>query len=157
MAMAARSRTFCITWLLLLLPVTVQALDFTCSTSNLRGDFFRGSPPTIHCYTLEGTDSVSGFYLPGSLSWEAERLGRPTALCLPQMRTNDVSFGVRQDQFGFKIDWNSGMTVVIKTCMDLVDPVWTPIQTITLNDDSFQFTDPQWTNYPARFYRIRSP
>ena len=32
-----------------------------------------------------------------------------------------------------------------------------PLQTNTLSSDSLYFSDPQWTNYPARFYRLRSP
>jgi hypothetical protein len=31
---------------------------------------------------------------------------------------------------------------------------WCPVQTNTLTEGSAYFTDPQWTNYPARFYRL---
>jgi hypothetical protein len=40
---------------------------------------------------------------------------------------------------------------------DLVNPTRFPIQTNTLSGDSFYFSDPKWTNYPVRVYRIRSP
>jgi hypothetical protein len=32
-----------------------------------------------------------------------------------------------------------------------------PLQTCKLTNGSIYFSDPQWTNYPARLYRIRSP
>lgn len=32
-----------------------------------------------------------------------------------------------------------------------------PISTNTLKGGGGYFSDPDWTNYPARFYRIRSP
>ncbi len=39
----------------------------------------------------------------------------------------------------------------------LTDPVWAPVATNTLTGGSAYFSDPEWTNYPARFYRLRSP
>ena len=36
------------------------------------------------------------------------------------------------------------------------DPAWSALGTNTLTS-SADFSDPQWTNYPARFYRLRSP
>ena len=31
------------------------------------------------------------------------------------------------------------------------------MQTCTLTNGSIYFSDPDWTNHPTRFYRIRSP
>jgi hypothetical protein len=36
-------------------------------------------------------------------------------------------------------------------------PVWTPLQTNTLTNGSFYFSDPRWTNYPARFHGLGLP
>jgi len=83
--------------------------------------------------------------------------GRPTALWLPQMQTSDASFGVRTNQFGFNIAWASGQVVVVEACTNLASPVWVPLQSCTLTNGSLYFSDPQWTNYPARLYRLRSP
>jgi hypothetical protein len=41
--------------------------------------------------------------------------------------------------------------------MDLATPTWTPLQTNTLTGGSIYFSDPDWANYPGRFYRFRSP
>jgi hypothetical protein len=38
-----------------------------------------------------------------------------------------------------------------------VNPAWMPLATNTLTGGSAYFSDRQWTNYPARFFRIRSP
>jgi hypothetical protein len=46
---------------------------------------------------------------------------------------------------------------VIPVNAGLANPIWTPLQTNTLPTDTFYFSDPQWTNYPARLYRVRSP
>lgn len=73
------------------------------------------------------------------------------------MLTGDTSFGVRTNQFGFNISWTSGMTVAVDACTNAANPVWTAIQTNTLVTNTLYISDPQWTNYPTRFYRLRWP
>jgi hypothetical protein len=69
----------------------------------------------------------------------------------------DTGFGVQTNQFGFNVNWTSGQVVVVEACTNLFNPVWESVQTNTLTGDSFYFSDCQWTNYPGRFYRLRSP
>jgi hypothetical protein len=95
--------------------------------------------------------------LPGITGWGSTFADRPTALWNPQVQTSTASFGVQTNQFGFTIAWASGMVIVVEACTDLAHPTWFPLQTNTLSSDSFYFSEPQWTNYPARFYRFRSP
>jgi hypothetical protein len=83
--------------------------------------------------------------------------GLPTTLWTPQVQTSGPSFGVRTNQFGFTITWASGMTVVVEACTNLANPIWSPVGTNSLTSGSSYFSDPQWTNYPIRFYRLRSP
>ena len=64
---------------------------------------------------------------------------------------------MRTNQFGFNITGTSDLVVVVEACTDLANPVWSPLGTNTLTGDSSYFSDPQWTNYPGRFYRLRSP
>jgi hypothetical protein len=70
---------------------------------------------------------------------------------------NGPSFGVRTNGFGFIISWATNISVVVEACTDLASPIWSPVRTNTLTDGSSYFSDPQWTNHPARFYRLRSP
>ena len=73
------------------------------------------------------------------------------------MQTGDGSFGVKTNQFGFNINWASGQVVVVQACTNLSNPAWLPLQTNTLTSGSVYFSDPQWTNYPGRYYRLRWP
>ncbi len=66
------------------------------------------------------------------------------------------SFRVLNNQFGFTISWATNLPVVVEASTDLSKPVWTRIATNTLGSGTSSFTDPDWTNYPNRFYRIRS-
>jgi len=99
----------------------------------------------------------SGYYLAWTTGWGPTFAGRPTALWKPQIQTSDASFGLRTNQFGFNISWASGQAIVVEACTDLANPTWSPLQTNTLTGGSFYFSDAQWTNYPERFYRLRSP
>ena len=55
------------------------------------------------------------------------------------------------------ISWATNASVVVEACTNLANPVWCAVGTNTLTSGSSCFSDPQWTNYPARFYRLRSP
>jgi len=45
--------------------------------------------------------------------------------------------------------------VVVESSPDLVH--WLPNQTNILTGGQMYFSDPQWTNYTRRFYRLRAP
>jgi hypothetical protein len=75
----------------------------------------------------------------------------------PQVQTTDASFGVRTNRFGFSITGTTNIPIVVEASTNLASAGWTALQTCTLINGSIYFSDPQWTNYPARFYRLRSP
>jgi len=60
-------------------------------------------------------------------------------------------------QFGFNFTGPADATIVVEASTDLSNPVWIPVGTNTLTGGSSFFSDPRWTNYSTRFYRLRSP
>jgi hypothetical protein len=113
---------------------------------------------------FNGDNNTTVYYLPGTTGWQNFALltGRPTVLWNPQAQTSDACFGVRTNQFGFNITGSSNLVIVVEACTDLANPTWSPVGTNTLNtfigtNGSSYFSDSQWTNYPGRFYRFRSP
>jgi hypothetical protein len=66
-----------------------------------------------------------------------------------------ASVGVQMNQFGFNLTGASDQVVVVEACTDLANPVWLPVGTNTLTGGTSYFSDPQCTNYPARYYRLR--
>jgi hypothetical protein len=48
------------------------------------------------------------------------------------------------------------LVIVVEACTNLANPIWLSLSTNILTGDSSYFSDPQWTNYPGRFYRLRS-
>jgi uncharacterized repeat protein (TIGR03803 family) len=51
----------------------------------------------------------------------------------------------------------AGAGFTLQVCTNLGDPVWTPVQTLTVTNGAFQFSEPLQTNGAGRFYRISSP
>ena len=128
--------------------------------SSLTSVYFQGNAPTSDddLSVFSGNGNVAVYYLPGTTGWDYILFESTfTALWLPQAQTTDSSFGVKTNQFGFNIDWASGQTVVVEVCTNLLNPDWQPVQTNRLTTGSVYFSDPQWMNYPGRFYRLRSP
>jgi len=54
------------------------------------------------------------------------------------------------------VDWADGRVVVVESCMDSANPTWSAVSTNTLTGGLAYFSDPESTNYTARFYRVRS-
>ena len=76
--------------------------------------------------------------------------------CL-QRQISSASPGVRTNEFGFNITGTSNMAVVVEASTNLANPTWFPLRTNTLTGGSCYFSDPQWTNYSSRFYRLYWP
>jgi hypothetical protein len=127
------------------------------SCTNLRGAYFQGNAPGIGSYIFYFDNNATVYYLPGTTGWGSTFGGLPTVLWNPQVQTGDASFGVRTNRFGFNIAGSSNLVIVVDACTNLANPIWSPVGTNTLTSSSSYFSDPQWTNYPGRFYRLRSP
>jgi hypothetical protein len=101
------------------------------------------------------------FYLPGTTGWgDFESIAYVFTSPWypnPQVQTGDGSFGVQTNQFGFNITGDGGLIIVVEACTNLANPIWSPVGTNTLFTGSVYFSDPQWTNYPGRFYRLSWP
>jgi hypothetical protein len=123
--------------------------------SALTGVYFQGNAPSVGSYVFSSNATV--YYLPGAKRWGATFGGLSTALWNPQAQTGGANFGVRTNQFGFNINWADGTVVVVEACTNLASAAWCPVSTNIVSGGSSYFSDPQWTNYPARLYRLRSP
>jgi hypothetical protein len=82
---------------------------------------------------------------------------RPAFTWNPLIQTGDGAFRVQGSQFGFNISSPATLEVVVTACTNLTNLPWTPPHTITLTNGSFYFSDPQWTNYPNRYYGLQMP
>jgi hypothetical protein len=125
---------------------------------NLKSAYFEGDAPVNDPGKFQGSP-VTIYYLPGTVGWSTNLDNHATAVwTLPNPQILNGSAGVQSNQFGFTVSWATNLSVVVEACTDLTNPIWQPVQTSTLTATPdggwFAFSDPQWTNYPARFYRI---
>ncbi len=141
-----------------IIPTTVTNLGdyafYDCTS--LRNIYFEGAAPDVAPSAFINAQPTI-YYVPGTTGWGATFEGLPTMLWKPQLQASGPHFGIQTNQFGFNIAWASGQMIVVETCTNLASPVWSALSTNTITDGSFAFSDPQWTNYPGRFYRVRSP
>jgi len=128
--------------------------------SNLTSLHFDGSAPSAGGINVFLGDKATIYYLPGTVGWGSTFAGLPTAvwtLPYPLILTSNPNFGVQTNQFGFTVSWATNLSVVVEGATNLANPIWSPVQTKTLMSGWFYFSDPQWVNYPRRFYRVRWP
>jgi hypothetical protein len=124
----------------------------------LKSVSFKGNCPSVGLAPPGFTTTVTVYYLPGTVGWGPNFAGRPTApwvLSYPVILTTPPNFGIQTNAFGFRISWATNAPVVVEASITLDSPVWSPVSTNTLTDGWSDFRDPEWANYPGRFYRVR--
>src|SRR5262249_20493337 len=120
--------------------------------------FFIGDAPGgVSPTTFSGDNGATVYYLPGSAGWTTTFAGRPALLWNPQIQTGAGIFGVQSNQFRFTITGTTNIPMVVEASANLTNGPWLALQRITLSNGSVSFSDPQWTNYSTRFYRLRAP
>jgi hypothetical protein len=131
--------------------------------ASLTSVYFTGNAPTADAsvFLLDGSQGSSYtiatvYYLPGATGWSSTFAGVPAVLWNPFGPSGDVSFGVQSNQFKFNFTGPVRLVIVVEACTNLASPVWTPLQTNTLTNGSFYFSEPVQTNGTGRFYRISS-
>jgi hypothetical protein len=131
-----------------------SSVTLTAPASNTGGGTFarwlRDGSPFSGNTSQTITINDGSLWIPASgVTYTAEYLVPPP----PQ-----VAFvGVWTNQFGFNITGTADLVVVVEACSNLADHAWFPVGTNTLTGGSSYFSDPQWANNPALFYRLRSP
>ncbi len=129
-----------------------------CSCNSLTNLYFAGNAPTFNPFSFDlGDANPLIYYLLGATGWDSVLVWAPTAIWDPQVSTTNSNFGVRSNRFGFTVNGAADLPIVVEACTNLANPVWEPVGTNTLTQGAFDFSHREWTNSPARFYRLRSP
>ncbi len=124
--------------------------------TGLTSVFYKGNAPYLvnaSCVFLHAVN-VTHYYIPGTTGWGSTYGTRPTAPWLPQLEPS--ALGTQTNGFGFDVHWASGRSVVVEACTNLTNPVWIPVGTNTLSEDTVRISDPDWAQYPGRFYRLQA-
>jgi BspA type Leucine rich repeat region (6 copies) len=135
--------------------IGAEAFQFCSSLTSIT---FSGNAPLVDGveegstdFTVFQSDPGTVYYYAGTSGWGSTYGGLSTVeLFAPQIGGG----GIQSGNFGFTITGVSNQTVTVEASTNLLN--WQVIQTITLSGTSTNFTDPQWTNFPDRFYRAAS-
>lgn len=73
----------------------------------------------------------------------------------PKIITDDGSFGLQTNVFGFNVSGAYGAKIAVDSSTNLAN--WVALVTNTVNGNPFYFSDSTFSNSPARFYRARIP
>jgi hypothetical protein len=144
-------------------PASVSSIGtyafYGCSM--LASVYFEGDAPVADSSVFTGDGELSAvYYLPGTAGWGATFCGiatTPSMLAYPVILNKGSGFGVQSNGFGFIICWATNSSVVVEAATTLGNPVWTQVATNLVSGGLCYFSDPQWTNYPGRVYRVRVP
>lgn len=130
---------------------------------SLAAVYFQGNAPNVNDDAFFYDVNATFYYLPGTTGWDSmgwiswgESIPIPIVLWNPRAQS-DANFGVQTNCFGFTISGSTNLVIVTEACTNLANPSWSALGTNTLTGGSSYFSDPGWTNSPARFYRFRSP
>ena len=129
------------------------------SCPSMTSVFFTGNAPGAGSTVFTSDMNVTVYYLPGTTGWNAflAYTGVAAVLRNPLIQIGDDGFGVGNYQFGFSVTGTSDIPIVVEACANLGQPVWTPLQSLTLANGSYYFAEPFQSNNAGRFYRISSP
>jgi hypothetical protein len=147
----------CVSLTSVTIPSSVTNIgDYAFAYCGLTSIYFVGNAPTADS-TVFSSDPSTVYYLPGTTGWSSFDAGLGAVLWNPLIKTGDPGFGAHNNQFEFNITGTSNLVVVVEASTNLANPVWTPLQTATLTNGLFNFSDSQRTNYHARFYGLGFP
>jgi len=156
-----RAFSDCINLTSIMIPNSVTSIENAAFSEcdNLVSVYFQGNAPIGNQFVFLYDNKATAYYLPGTTGWSTNYENVPTALWTlpyPLILNNTPGFGVQSNQFGFTVSWATNASVVVEASTDLNNPKWSPVITNSLSGGTFYFSDPQWTNYSSRFYRVRS-
>jgi hypothetical protein len=156
---------FCSTLTNVIIPnsvISVGSYAFSYCTS-LHQAHFQGNAPNVNGgtgntdSTVFSGESGTAYILLGTTGWAATFGGWPTTGWYqpqPQILGAGSGLGPLTNGFGFTISWATNTVIVVEASTNLQN--WTPVITNTLVNGTNAFGDSTWTNYPQRFYRVRS-
>jgi hypothetical protein len=125
---------------------------------NVNGFFFEGGPAALGSFAFDRDDLSTVYYLPDAAeAWGTPYGDRPTQLWNPAIDVTGPDFGVRSNRFSFTIKGVADIPIVVVACTNLNNAAWFPLKSLNLTNGSFLFSDSNWVNSSARFYRLSPP
>ena len=72
-----------------------------------------------------------------------------------EIELTDGKLGILTNRFGFTVKGVPYQPISILASTNLAGTNWTVVRNTVLGSTPFYFSDPSWTGYQRRFYRVR--
>jgi hypothetical protein len=143
----------------LTIPASVTTLEDLAfkNSVNLSGIYFLGDVPSVAAGSFVGCDAAIIYRLQEASGWGTMFGGRPVVIWNPKMEVANADSGLGPNLFGFNISGSNDFTVVVEASTNLTTGTWETVSTHSLSNRNYFFTDPKFSVYPERFYRLRTP
>ena len=115
--------------------------------------YFAGNAPTSGAQVFDHANNVTVYYLPGTTGWGATFAERPAVLWNPEFS----AVGLWPTPVSLTVTGTPDIPVALEAITNLLSDGWLRLHTTNLTSGSLTFRDADWTNYPARLYRIVGP
>lgn len=125
--------------------------------TGLTSVLFMGNLPGTGTDVFTQSNNVTVCYLPGATGWGAAYAARPAVPWNPVIQAGAPGFGMGPNGFGFDITGNANIPIVVEATTNTSLGGWIPLHAGILSTGLFHFNDPDAAQYPARFYRVRTP
>ena len=147
---------YCMSLTNVTLPKTLASLgDYAFAHCySIGAYYFLGNAPSADPTTFD-YDEANIYPAAGTTGWGAGFAG--LYVWNPQIQTGNNYLGSPTNPFEFNVTGNDNLVFIVEVCTNLFKPTWFSVATNTLTGGSSHFSDPQWTNSPGRYYRLRSP
>ncbi len=144
----------------LAIPATVNQIDDSAfdASRNLLRVYFAGNPPAQVGANLSGSvTNLIIYYQDGTTGWKSTFAGLRTQVWNPIIPLPESNLGPGPGGFAFQITGATNIPVAVEVSTNLTSTAWTSLKTVTLTSGSVTISDPAWTKYRSRFYRLRFP
>lgn len=140
------------------LPASVARLgDQAFNTcASLKALYFQGNAPLEGAALFVNTKLATAYVSSSATGWGTTYGERPVKILNPLLSLGTISGARRAIEFPFNIGTSIDQTYVIEACTSLVNQAWAPIGTRVTASGAAEFVDSDRTNYPSRFYRVRT-
>jgi hypothetical protein len=121
---------------------------------------FLGIAPATDDTVFQFDSSFTAYVLPGTTGWDTALPGvtiAPLSLPYPVILPGSTGLNGPAGAFAFTVSWSTNATVVVEACSNLAQAVWQPLQTNDISGGLITFSDANWSDFPNRFYRVRTP
>jgi hypothetical protein len=140
------------------LPHLIDSIgDYTFSfCTSLASVFFTGDAPTIGDEAFAYTPTTI-YHLPGATGWDTSGNGITPVSWNPAISPASPP-RFTSGAFGFTLTGSANIPVRIQACDSLASPSWSTVTDTNLNaSGTLDFSDPDSSSRPSRFYRFTFP